>query len=95
MKVLELLHEPTAWTQEASARASDFEEVGVFDGMATCWCISGALDKCYPGFDRSKEAQKVMDAITTLFPDNCDTIASFNDKATHEQVIEVLTLAGV
>ena len=39
-----ILAKPESWTQQASARTNDGENVAPQSPRATCWCLTGAVD---------------------------------------------------
>lgn len=49
MKMLELLSDPTKWIQGAFARDADGVNVSSQNKEAVCWCLQGALIRCYVG----------------------------------------------
>jgi hypothetical protein len=61
MKMYELLADPAHWTKGAMARTGPN---GIFsvepdDPAATCWCLDGAVVKCYPPRDRPRIRQRL------------------------------------
>ncbi len=48
MKVQELLDKPEKWTQNAYARDEIRRSVHYEDPFAVCFCLIGAVRKCYP-----------------------------------------------
>lgn len=48
MKVRELLSSPDKWTQDFGARGADGLSIEWDSPEATCWCLIGAIVKCYP-----------------------------------------------
>lgn len=88
MKVHELLSDESKWTKKAFARASDYNtQVPVNDPSATCWCLQGAIYKCYETlnlfdeFELENVESKIIQKINT-------GIVEFNDspKTTFEDV---------
>lgn len=49
MKAWELLSDASKWTQGEPARDIHGRPVDADDSEAVCWCLMGALNKCYPG----------------------------------------------
>jgi hypothetical protein len=47
MKVRELLCDESKWTQYANARDGYGLQTSADSPDAVCWCLSGAIDKCY------------------------------------------------
>jgi hypothetical protein len=57
----DLLANEGSWTQGAYARNEHGKKVWYLDAGAVCWCLSGALGKCYPDDDPRK-----LDAVARL-----------------------------
>lgn len=99
MKVKELLSDPAKWTKNTHARAADGSCVTERDVRAVCFCMLGAINKCYPSFEegrlRDRVERRVLSYIELLYP--FDDIASFNDceTITHSDVMRVLEKADV
>lgn len=47
MKIRELLDKPEKWTQGCTARDKDGIHVMLTSAAAVCWCLMGAVWKCY------------------------------------------------
>lgn len=65
MKVYELLDSPEKWTKSALARTKDGNGCWPTDnsvGEPACWCIGGALMRCYPE-GRRDNYKAQMDAL--------------------------------
>jgi hypothetical protein len=92
MKVSELLSDPARWTTEEFAKDADGFPVNPRDGRAVCWCLLGALEKCY-GSSYTPEYDKLSEAIRQRVGD--PWVVEFNDRATHSEIIEVVTKAGI
>jgi len=60
MKISELLSGPEKWTQGAWARNQKGETVSAFDSSACCWCISGAIAKCYPADQFTRICDQIL-----------------------------------
>ena len=54
MKIYELLSKRNAWTQNNYAKNTKRRPVMPNDPDACCWCILGALSKCYPDIEENK-----------------------------------------
>jgi hypothetical protein len=81
MKVRELLSDESKWTQGAVARDKYGMEIESVDSPdACCWCLGGALIKCYGDMDSHFEV--VLDNI----PKRYLTISSWNDTHSYEDV---------
>lgn len=97
MKPSELLVRPEAWTQEVHARASDGSRVGPANPNACCWCLVGALYRCYPQTPDDPDCREFCTAYTRVkdkLRHMCgySSIARWNDapSRTHAEVLEVL-----
>lgn len=62
MKAYELIDRPEKWTKEANCRDAHGLDVPDDDETAVCWCVYGAIRRCY-GNDRWKYLDKVRDAV--------------------------------
>lgn len=51
MLVRELLISEDKWTKGAGARSINQQIVATNSPNAVCWCIFGALDRCYPNYN--------------------------------------------
>lgn len=60
MKVHELLNAENRWTQRQLARTGSGVKVHYSSPDASCWCLMGAVCKCYPV---DSERRRVMDLI--------------------------------
>ena len=63
MKVRELLSSREKWTQGESSRDSFGNPVDINSPNAVCWCLSGALYKCY----RASKVAFLMPRVQNLF----------------------------
>lgn len=72
MKIQELLDKPEKWTQYTSARDINGKDVGYEADSAVCWCLIGAILKCY-----GEKSENVMDKIYKAFKG--ESIALYND----------------
>lgn len=89
MKVHKLLSSPDRWTQGVYARTAEGEECRINDEKAVCWCIYGAINKCYsvPG-DREKAYERVRLAL----PEGEGGLVSIFNDAPERTYEEVYTL---
>lgn len=84
MKAYELLDSPERWTQFVPARNSAGEVVKAKAPDAVCWCIMGAIVRCYPKGKRN------------MFEDFCNKVrcdlSQWNDRPerTWEEVYNLL-----
>jgi hypothetical protein len=90
--MLNLLGDPSRWTQGELARDENGRKVHPDDCRAVCWCLSGAHQKVY-GFS-GKGLNAVLIHIETHFG---QTIPVWNDdiKRTYEDVIKFLRELGI
>ena len=101
MKVKELLSTKEAWTTKAYARDPLGYAVESIHPAAVAWCLQGAFNKCYPIFSSEEEARAFQSLTATLRQwfllekSPTESILSFNDTATYEQVLELVTEADV
>lgn len=97
MKVSELLDSPNKWCQHAYAKNSRGEPVLSYAKEATCWCLIGAIDACYPleyvrgPQEHDEIMQKLKDTI------GITNVATWNDdpSRTFEEVREAVLKAGI
>lgn len=67
MKLKELLDKPEKWTKGVSARDSNGYKAGPLNENAVCWCLTGAIYKCYPEFSAAFDIyEKILDAAVEL-----------------------------
>lgn len=74
MKVSELLNDSSRWIKGEYARNSTGKEVDEYSPEAVCFCLHGAIQRCYPHFNTCQEV--VAKVKAEIFP---ITITSFND----------------
>jgi hypothetical protein len=60
VKIRELLSDESKWTQGFYARNSVGSEVEAIDPEACCWCLSGALMKCYCDYGRDTYSKRIV-----------------------------------
>lgn len=106
MKAYELLDSPEKWTKKAIARNNIGERVYPHDLDATCWCLRGAIEKCY-GINTLRVVEAEMRLSDVLenkgyisTPEDYnkpDDYTVWNDagKTTYEDVLSVLKEAKV
>ena len=63
MKVKELLDSSDKWTQGTDAEKRDGQETHPDDPEAACWCLLGAIEKCYPVEERGSIYERIIEAI--------------------------------
>lgn len=81
MKIHELLSDPAKWTQDANARDKHGNPVNAESEDAVCWCLIGALYKCYP-VDHRKAWERLVTVIDVLY--------AWNDSHTHAEVLDLV-----
>ena len=84
MKAYELLADAKNWTRGTSARDAQGNETGALSEDATCWCIYGAITKCYI----NEGTHIPLKAVTMNVPESL--VSMFNDSHTHEEVVALL-----
>ena len=94
LKIKELLSDPSSWTQHVIARDCKRERVAVNDSSATCFCLYGALRRCYGSTINplsNKEEYDIWNRLQQMVPDR-DPIG-WNDapERTHAEVLELVT----
>jgi hypothetical protein len=89
LKIKELLADPNRWTQHAPARDAEGACTLSFHPDAVKWCLSGALDHCYPDYQERHTIRR------RLFKMAGRALYAFNDNATHHEVLKLVTDADV
>ena len=82
MKIKELLSDPSKWTQGKIARDSSMNEIHPNDPQAVCWCLIGAVRKCYPGhYDYENLCKRIVEQTKEefLFNWNDSPTTTFSD----------------
>lgn len=90
--VLDLLSDASKWTQNASARDAQGKSVHPTAIEAVCWCVIGAVAKCYPEItSQSKAMLRLMAACPggVVVGFNCNPVRKF------EEVREVIIKAQI
>lgn len=99
MTVLELLNDPSKWTQGVFSRDAAGKGLCWGHSDACCWCLSGAVIKCYPTDPETENVFKQLsDAAMQLYPlQAMHGLVSFNDhpSTTFEHIRKVVELANV
>lgn len=65
MKVRELFTDESKWTQGHAARNEKGERVWYKSPEACCWCLVGAINKCYVPAIRPEIFEKISDYINS------------------------------
>lgn len=86
MKVKELLSRPENWIKHDFAVNKEGYDTYPDKEDACAWCLIGAIEKCYPPYQRSKIKGKVRNKI------NSWGIAVWNDRleTKYEDVIKLV-----
>ena len=104
--MLDLLMKEERWTKHAYARNEFGTGAGSTSESAVCWCLAGALTKCYQDSnDNTVALAKLHDALPAEYNRGrdgsrsfmLDNITSFNDDVmtTHQRMLEVVRKAGI
>lgn len=90
MTVAELLADEKRWTRDLPSRNNEGHSVEVCSEDAVCWCMLGAIWKCYP-LDEIVEIENRLRRVTGV------SIASWNDEPcrTHAEVLAAVQKAGI
>ncbi len=93
MKIHQLLSTPDKWTQRAFAKTETGEITGSLAPEAKCWCLVGAIAKCYD--DQSSNGFEMRTAVTRslmMAAGNPENIVKWNDdpSRTHAEVLELV-----
>lgn len=62
MKIHQLLKTRKQWIQGGLSRDKYGHDVSIHSKSAVCWCLYGALMKCYPRVEQYVIARKKLDA---------------------------------
>ncbi len=95
MKMKELLADPKKWTKRSYARDMDGDSCLSLSHEAVCFCLYGALSRCYPMQERGEVLRKIDNALMKTV--GHVMIVKFNDSpdTTHEMLMQVLEEADV
>jgi hypothetical protein len=67
MKAHELLNDASKWTKEAFARNAEGKECSPQNHSATCFCLLGAVRRCYAdGIECSIKQEKIRVAVKKI-----------------------------
>lgn len=83
MKIKELLKNPESWTRGTYAKDAKGEGVMSRDAKAVCWCLLGALYRCYPD-NTVAISQALTDGAKS------SNLAVWNDNHTHAEVLALV-----
>lgn len=79
MTVRELLSEEGKWTQGAYARDAVGKSVALNAPAAVCWCLKGALNRCYAPEAFHAAFQRLTAIVPKVKVDGFEPVAAFND----------------
>lgn len=90
MKIKQLLKDPEKWTKNLSARDKLRNGVDPASKKAVCWCLYGAIFKCYPETRRDKPLSLILTALGIV---TLTGITLWNDdrNRTHKDVLKLVT----
>lgn len=90
MTIKELLSDETRWTKGAGARDKDGHLCSTNDEAAVCWCLAGAINRCYSASYYDVTA-KLLGGIGGL------SITTYNDatERTYEEVMVLVDKLGI
>jgi hypothetical protein len=78
MKIHELLDNESKWTKDCAAKDCFGFNVNIRSRVAVCWCLLGAIEKCYPRKPQNLTVKtKVYNALLKRY--NMNSIIFFND----------------
>jgi len=80
MKIHELLNGASQWTQGTCARDANGDSCSVVGKAAVCWCLLGAICKCYSGQQQMAIIRKVTSEVGV-------PVGTYNDQHTYEEVL--------
>jgi len=79
MKIYELLNKPKKWTQGTNARNISGDRVDANSKTAICWCINGAMLKCYQNAVDRRRVDRALRSEIELLTFWNDTTATYED----------------
>ncbi len=91
-RVSRLLSDRTKWTQRADARNVNLFPVQWSDQDAVCWCLSGAVAKCYGPNERHLVSEHLQSVLGVDYG-----FVTWNDVTgrTWEAVADLLKRSGI
>ena len=98
MTVLELLSDPKRWTQDAFARDSTGFKCDVDAPDAQCFCLLGAIYKCYGTWPSQTAFEPIREKINkspTWQKFEYSSTAQFNDHVDYETLVQMLKEANI
>jgi hypothetical protein len=90
-----VIEDPSHWTKGLLAEDSEGRSVKPISSYAVCWCSVGAIERVSLANNLThKQAYEACDALRECIPGYfSNRIPSFNDAATHSQVMDVFDKA--
>ena len=80
MKPSDVLKLKKNWVKNSYANRQDGSSCSVESDNAVCWCLVGAIMKCYPHPKTQVEKRlKASSAMKKLFPGRTNSLLQFND----------------
>lgn len=98
MKAFELLSSPEKWIQGAYAKTASNVICNPLDDVAVCWCLSGAIYKCYCADGFAGNANRQLAKLEIYLRDVKGTAVYphfWNDHTTYEEVIAALKACDI
>lgn len=92
MLINKLLSDPRRWTIGTDARQADKTPTDANDPAAVCWCLAGAVRKCYPDTYHSIYVLIVRHLVSQRLG---TSIRVHNDRCSHEQVVALTELLKI
>lgn len=77
MKIKELLSGPEKWTQHTYARDKNGRDCSQWSQEAVCWCLYGAVDKCYENIIEIDN--KIREKVISIVDWNDDPNRTFEE----------------
>lgn len=92
--VQELFALRARWTQFTFSRSASREPCGINDGIAQCWCLTGAIIYVYGYISFGEAMVRVREALNLTAGQG---VAGWNDKPTRtfEDVVEIVKKAQI
>lgn len=89
MKIKDLLTDECKWTKGHAAIDKNGNETSPTRESAVCWCLSGAIDKCY-GSGNSDELLRVVIKIIEKIQTNYILVWNDHKKRTFKDIKQLL-----
>lgn len=94
--VAALLASPKRWTKRAYARNARSRCADVDGPNATRFCLTGAIDRVYPGAVQSNNAHmKVCDILCARLLPNSAILFNDSPRTKHSDILSVVKAAGI